>query len=181
MSAQLDRAVRLLKTTDGRDRLYQLALGLLLVAGSGSPERMKWTANVVASVQDCRRLLRFLAWTDRTKAVELSRSGVKGPRRTLALLAVVCEYLFLLADNVCFLHRHGLISVDLGVQARVLFAWARVMRLLLLLAGGSGSNLALGVEHAADLATAVFTEEASPGAVCVSGALGTVRQWSKAR
>nr|CCC53771.1 putative glycosomal membrane protein [Trypanosoma vivax Y486] len=114
-----DRFVKLLSQTDGRDKIYKFLSGVakaLAYLDTAQP-RVAAYKSIGSSLSDGRSLLRMVKWSgDVPKMQSIVTSfrskGKVNLKDGIQLLRVLCNFLYVLGDNVAYFARYKLVNLQ---------------------------------------------------------------------
>ena len=115
----LDKIVKLLAQTDGRDKLYKTAAGLAKVAADCSDKESgkKWKA-IGKSIGDGRSLMRMGKWVGNVQKLQgAAAKGTLTSYQAVEVLRVIGDFGYVLGDNLQYLAKFGVIPVDAAKTA----------------------------------------------------------------
>nr|CCC95720.1 unnamed protein product [Trypanosoma congolense IL3000] len=117
--AEFKKFVKLLEQTDGRDKILKALAGVMKVLASADfcQERTTAYKTIGKSIGDARSLLRMMKWAGDVPKMQttLRESKAKGKitlQDLLKFLRVLCNFLYVLGDNVAFIARHKLLALQ---------------------------------------------------------------------
>eukprot|EP01061_Rhynchopus_euleeides_P026722 TRINITY_DN43537_c0_g1_i1.p1 TRINITY_DN43537_c0_g1~~TRINITY_DN43537_c0_g1_i1.p1 ORF type:complete len:236 (+),score=93.18 TRINITY_DN43537_c0_g1_i1:61-708(+) len=121
-----DRAVKLLKTTDGRDKLYKAGAGLAKIVAYNAvePETAKKANAIAKAIGDCRSLMRMAKWVQKqdevSKEVVSIRAGKSKnvPRSYAKVMRILGDIGYIVGDNLQWLGKYGLLTLDHKLMAK---------------------------------------------------------------
>eukprot|EP01064_Diplonema_japonicum_P000189 TRINITY_DN1012_c2_g1_i1.p1 TRINITY_DN1012_c2_g1~~TRINITY_DN1012_c2_g1_i1.p1 ORF type:complete len:233 (+),score=50.67 TRINITY_DN1012_c2_g1_i1:51-701(+) len=136
MSAQ-DRIVKLLKTTDGRDKLYKQAAGACKIAAynSADKETVKKLNAIAKSIGDCRSLMRMCKWIQKhnevVKEVDSINQGkvANVNKGYIKVFRILADMGYIVGDNLQWLGKYGLLTLDhktMAMRSKVFQFWGYV-------------------------------------------------------
>ncbi|KAJ9472358.1 glycosomal membrane protein [Diplonema papillatum] len=119
MTTPTDRAVKLLKGTDGRDKLYKLAAALakLIAFNAIDAAKAKRFNTVAKSMGDARSIMRMGKWIQKNQEVSkevdsLSTVKCDTTRAYMKIFRLLGDIGYIVGDNVQWLSKYDLVGLD---------------------------------------------------------------------
>eukprot|EP01062_Namystynia_karyoxenos_P079003 TRINITY_DN823_c0_g1_i1.p1 TRINITY_DN823_c0_g1~~TRINITY_DN823_c0_g1_i1.p1 ORF type:complete len:253 (+),score=96.56 TRINITY_DN823_c0_g1_i1:85-759(+) len=145
---ELDQLVKMLKTTNGRDKLFKLAAGNCKIIAhqqsqpGGNDVAVQRANSVAKSIGDCRSLMRMLKWLERYQDIGNEAGKLREKRQpadlyksVIKLLRLLGDFGYIFGDNLQFLARFNLLpGVDqkaAAQQSKLFQFWGFVCSLIL--------------------------------------------------
>jgi len=121
--AELDKFIKLLGQTDGRDKIYKFAQGIVKILAyraSGDKEQAKKYESLAKSIGEGRSIMRAAKWIGNVnklqalvpKATSLTAKQIVDALRTLG------DFGYILGDNLAYLSKYKVISADQKTLAK---------------------------------------------------------------
>ncbi|EAN80105.1 glycosomal membrane protein [Trypanosoma equiperdum] len=116
--SEFQRFVKLLEQTDGRDKILKAFSGVFKALGSLDTCQSRSSAfgAVGKSIGDARCLLRMAKWVGDVPKMQNTiqdcrAKGKVNMKEVLKFLRVLCNFLYVLGDNVAFVARYNLLAL----------------------------------------------------------------------
>eukprot|EP00672_Neobodo_designis_P025230 CAMPEP_0174828844 /NCGR_PEP_ID=MMETSP1114-20130205/1566_1 /TAXON_ID=312471 /ORGANISM="Neobodo designis, Strain CCAP 1951/1" /LENGTH=212 /DNA_ID=CAMNT_0016062571 /DNA_START=46 /DNA_END=684 /DNA_ORIENTATION=- len=132
----VDKVVKLLAQTDGRDKLYKTAAGLAKIAADYSDKESgkKWKS-IGKSIGDGRSLMRMGKFVGNVQKLQgFAAKGTLTSYQALEVLRVIGDFGYVLGDNLQYLAKYGVLPLDAAKTAansKVFQFWGFVCAFLL--------------------------------------------------
>jgi hypothetical protein len=112
----LDLFVKLLATTDGRDKIYKFTQNLsklLAFAASDKATIKKWTG-LSKSLGEGRSIMRMCKWVNNVQKLQgfAAKVGSLSQLQIIEIMRVLGDFGYVLGDNLAFLSKYGLIPLN---------------------------------------------------------------------
>eukprot|EP01063_Lacrimia_lanifica_P022109 TRINITY_DN29802_c0_g1_i1.p3 TRINITY_DN29802_c0_g1~~TRINITY_DN29802_c0_g1_i1.p3 ORF type:complete len:216 (+),score=109.66 TRINITY_DN29802_c0_g1_i1:64-711(+) len=141
MSAS-DRLVKLMKTTDGRDKMYKFAAGFGKLASYNAVDASaaKKADAVVKSITDARSLMRMLKWIQKGTEVQKENKAIQSgkssnvTRSYVKVMRLLGDMGYIIGDNLQWLGKYGMLPLDsktTQARAKVFQFWGYICALYL--------------------------------------------------
>eukprot|EP01059_Diplonema_ambulator_P007509 TRINITY_DN1697_c0_g1_i1.p1 TRINITY_DN1697_c0_g1~~TRINITY_DN1697_c0_g1_i1.p1 ORF type:complete len:216 (+),score=77.53 TRINITY_DN1697_c0_g1_i1:47-694(+) len=135
--ATSDRIVKLLKSNDGRDKLYKQAAGMCKVVAhnSADKETVKKLNAIAKSIGDCRSLMRMFKWIQKYNEVNKEVDGLKKGkvvdvnRGYVKVFRILGDMGYIIGDNLQWLAKYGMLTLDhktMAMRSKVFQFWGYV-------------------------------------------------------
>ena len=132
----IDKVVKLLAQTDGRDKLYKTAAGLAKIAADFSDKESgkKWKS-IGKSIGDGRSLMRMGKFVGNVQKLQgFAAKGSLSSYQAVEVLRVIGDFGYVLGDNLQYLAKFGVLPMDAAKTAansKVFQFWGFVCAVLL--------------------------------------------------
>ena len=137
--ADLDKFIKLLSQTDGRDKIYKTLANvnkLLAFQYAADKATSKKFATVAKSIGEGRSLLRMAKWTGNINKLQgyAAKASTLGPKQFVEILRVLGDFGFVLGDNLAYLAKYSVVPLNaknVGKNSKIFQFWGYVCAVLL--------------------------------------------------
>jgi hypothetical protein len=136
--ADVDKIVKLLATTDGRDKLYKFSANMAKIIAFSSADKTtqkKWNG-LAKSIGEGRSLMRMGKWVGNVSKLQGfgAKLGSLSQRNLVEVLRVIGDFGYVLGDNLAYLSKYNILPLDAkqcGKNSKVFQFWGYLCALIL--------------------------------------------------
>ena len=131
--SDIDKFIKLLSQTDGRDKIYKFLQGVTKILGDQvdhKDSKKKYNA-LSKSIGEGRSLMRMVKWVGNYNKLQLyaGKFNVSDPKQVLEILRTVGDFGYILGDNLAYLCKYKVLSLDansMGKNSKIFQFWGYV-------------------------------------------------------
>lgn len=134
-----DKFIKLLATTDGRDKIYKVLANVSKIVGwvneADKVSAKKWNA-LSKSIGEGRSLMRMAKWVGNVQKLQgyAAKAGSLTSRQFLEILRVIGDFGYILGDNLAYLSKYGILPLNAenaAKQSKIFQFWGYIMATIL--------------------------------------------------
>jgi len=135
--ADLDKFVKLLGQTDGRDKIYKALAGLVKVlAACSSKDQAKLLGGLGKSIGEGRSIMRLIKWVGNIQKLNglLPKLAAPNTKNIVETIRVIGDFGYIFGDNVQYLSKYKVLSfnaADVARKSKVFQFWGYIAAVLL--------------------------------------------------
>jgi len=134
----LDKVVKLLQQTDGRDKIYKFAANFAKIVAWQTADKetaKKWNG-LAKSIGEGRSLMRMGKWVGNASKIQAVGAKITtlNQRGLVELLRVIGDFGYIFGDNLAYLGKYNILPVDAksaGKNSKVFQFWGYVCAVIL--------------------------------------------------
>jgi hypothetical protein len=127
----IDKFVKLLAQTDGRDKIYKTLQGVVKILGyqsAGDKELAKKYGALAKSIGEGRSIMRMTKWVGNVNKLQgfASKLGTLNAKMIVEILRVIGDFGYILGDNLAYLAKYKVLSLDaanVGKNSKIFQFW----------------------------------------------------------
>lgn len=136
--ADLDKFIKLLGQTDGRDKIYKAIAGIVKVLGAyaATKEQTKIYGSLGKSIGEGRSIMRLAKWVGNVNKIQslLPKLSSFNAKVIVELLRVIGDFGYILGDNVQYLSKYKVLSfnaAEVTKKSKLFQFWGYVCAVIL--------------------------------------------------
>lgn len=117
----VDKFIKLLGQTDGRDKIYKALAGVVKVLGAyADKEKAKTYSSLGKSIGEGRSIMRLVKWVGNVQKLQtlLPKVASLKPKTLVEVVRVAGDFGYIFGDNVQYLSKYKVLSFDAVAVAR---------------------------------------------------------------
>jgi hypothetical protein len=137
--ADIDKFIKLLAQTDGRDKIYKTLQGIVKILGyqsAGDKELAKKYAGLAKSIGEGRSIMRMTKWVGNVNKLQgfVPKLGGLNAKMAIEILRVLGDFGYILGDNLAYLSKYKVLSLDateVGKKSKIFQFWGYICAVIL--------------------------------------------------
>jgi hypothetical protein len=137
--ADLDKFVKLLSQTDGRDKIYKTIQGIVKILGyqnAADKELAKKYGGLAKSIGEGRSIMRMAKWVGNVNKLQgfVPKLNALNSKTIIEIIRVIGDFGYILGDNLAYLAKYNVLALDaanIGKNSKIFQFWGYVCAVIL--------------------------------------------------